>query len=430
MIKRVKMPKLSPTMEEGNIVKWYKKEGDNVSSGDLLVEVETDKATMGFESNYDGVLGKILFDEGAENVKVGDLLCVILEEDDDSSAIDLIGVDSDVKSSGEVKPSEFEEVAYNASKTSDTKTSDTKSDHYIDGSKIKISPLAKKIAVANSIDITTISGSGPYGRIIKSDVVKLIDNSVLSTKDIDKDIDQGGSVQSPKEDNFEYIALTNMRKIIARRLLESKQSIPHFYLTIDCCIDELLALRSEINQAETGDEKGSKITVNDFIIKAISIAMLRVPYINVSWDGNRLIKYNNVDISVAIAVDGGLVVPVLRCVDCKSLTQISSEVRCFIAKAKSGKILPEDSYGGGFTVSNLGMYGIKSFSAIINPPQSCILAVGAIDKRPVVRDNSIVIANMMTVTLSVDHRAVDGVIGAEFLKHFKYLLANPMRILV
>ncbi len=419
------MPALSPTMEEGTLSKWLVKEGDKVVSGDLIAEIETDKATMEVEAIDDGVIGKILVSEGQESIKVNSPIAILLSEGENLSE-NTISTDSNK----EIKKGVQKEVQNNKENVvqiNDIKNNDeiaksisedtTKS--YFKPDKLErifVSPLAKRIAKQRDIPLSSIKGSGPYGRILKIDVdnydVKKIEYSSLSNLE---------------SNNFKIVKNSAMRKTIAERLVKSKNEAPHFYLSLDCNIDELLKVRKAIN-SKSNDEY--KISVNDMIIKASSAALLKVPKANASWENENTKYFDNTDISVAVAIEGGLITPIVKNVQSKGLLEISFDMKDLVNKAKEGKLQPQEYLGGSFSISNLGMYGIKEFSAVINPPQGCILAVGSGEKRPIVINNEISIATIMTVTLSCDHRVVDGAVGAEFLSEFKNLIENPSLMLL
>ncbi|CAH57779.1 pyruvate dehydrogenase complex dihydrolipoamide acetyltransferase [Ehrlichia ruminantium] len=406
MFIEVLMPALSPTMTSGIIRKWYKSEGEEIKSGDIIADIETDKAVMEFEyTDEDGIMGKIIVAEGTKNVLVNQLIALIVTD-----KLDLKEVDAYVSSSTASKTEKAsvvlqgeEEIKNDVVTISEPK-------------RIKISPLAKKIASDFAIDINSIQGTGPYGRIVKADVL-----DAASKKENNVEI-----IPTSNGENT-FIEVSSMRKVIAERLVYSKQMIPHFYVSVDCKVDDLLKVRLEIN----AENFGTKITINDFIIKAVSMSIKKFPEINVSWDDNdKIIAFANVDISVAVSIDDGLITPIIRNADKKSLLEISNEVKMLASKAKTGKLKPEEFQGGGFTISNLGMFGIKEFNAIINPPQSCIMAVGCSDKRAIIVDDQICISNVMTVTLSVDHRVIDGVLAAKFLNCFKSYIEKPYLMLI
>ncbi len=409
------MPALSPTMSKtgGKIVKWCKKEQDKVEIGDVIAEIETDKAIMEFESVDEGVLAKILVSEGTSGVPVNQLIALMLEEGEDKSALDLASaintkVEKEVEADFSV--SSNPSISSSSLMSSQCVTLGSKKEDRATENRIKVSPLAKKIAQNEGVDIKRLKGTGPYGRIIKADVLEFLD-------------------QTKSYERFEEnttVEVSNMRQVIAQRLVESKQNIPHFYLTVDCHVDKLISLKNEVNSAN----ENNKVTINDLIIKAVAFSMKKFPDINSSWIDTKIVKYSNIDISIAVALEDGLITPIVKNADEKSVLSISKEVKDLVNRARSGKLRPEEFQGGGFTISNLGMFGIKTFSAIINPPQSCIMAVGASKKQPVVISEKIEIAEVMTVTLSVDHRAVDGALGAKFLNAFKYYIENPTVMLL
>lgn len=401
------MPALSPTMTEGNLAKWIKKEGDKIKAGDVIAEIETDKATMEVEAVDEGILGKILVAGGTENVAVNAPIALLLEEGEDKKALDgykVKGQSSEVKGKEEnSKPEVKQEAQTLTTKTLDLRPAPT--------GRVKASPLAKRIAAQEGVNLSQIQGSGPNGRIVKADVLNA---------------PKGGRIgRNPVE--FTSIPNNNMRKVVARRLTESKQTVPHFYLSIDLNIDALLGARAAINAK--GKDK-YKISVNDLVIKAVAMSMRDVPAANASWSDAAILQYNNIDVSVAVAIDGGLITPIIRNADQKSIVQISTEMKELAKRAKENALKPEEFQGGGFSVSNLGMYGVKNFAAIVNPPQGCILAVGAGEQRAVVKDGALAIANVMSCTLSVDHRVVDGAVGAEFLQAFKAYIEEPVLMFV
>ena len=407
---KVLMPALSPTMTSGNLAKWVKKEGDKVKPGDVIAEIETDKATMEVESVDEGVLAKITVAAGAQNILVGSLIAVILEDGEDASIVDAIIQSS---SKGEA-PAQIINVEVANLAPQDKKLPEDK-EVMRDNTRILASPLAKRIAADKGLHLASVEGSGPHGRIVKADIENMSSGAGKVVRRI------------TKEYNIE--PHTNMRKVIAARLVESKQNVPHFYLNIECTLDKLLDMRQDINEMAT-DSTHNKISVNDLVIRASAMALRDVPHANASWDDSGMMFYNNVDIAVAVAIEGGLITPVLRNADQKALGDLSVEMKNLAKKAKEGKLKPEEYQGGSFTISNLGMYGIRRFSAIINPPQSCILAVGEGVKRAVVEDDQVVIRTVMDVTLSCDHRVVDGAVGAQFLKAFKDYIEKPVKMMV
>jgi pyruvate dehydrogenase E2 component (dihydrolipoamide acetyltransferase) len=410
------MPALSPTMTEGNLARWLKAEGDNVSPGDVIAEIETDKATMEVEAVDEGVLAKILVAEGAEEVAVNTPIAVLLEDGEDASALD--GFDAvggapapKAAAAPAEKPAPAAAPAPAASAG--------------DGGRVFASPLARRIAQQQGIDLSRVSGSGPNGRIVKADIEAFASSGAPAAA-------RPGAAPAPVSAEgdapFELIKPSNMRKVIAQRMTSSKQNVPHFYLTVDCEIDRLLEARAALNaRAKDG---AFKISVNDFIIKAAAAALVQVPRANAGWSDAGIRLYKRADISVAVAIDEGLVTPIVRGAEGKGLRAISQEMADLAARAREGKLVPEDYQGGSFTVSNLGMYGVKHFEAVINEPQGAILAVGAGEQRPVVRDGQLAVATVMSLTLSVDHRALDGAIGAEYLSVLKGLIEEPVGMLL
>ncbi|WP_226552896.1 pyruvate dehydrogenase complex dihydrolipoamide acetyltransferase [Celeribacter naphthalenivorans] len=410
MPKEIILPSLSAGMEDAVIANWLKAEGEAVKAGDTLAEVETDKATMEFEADTDGVLGKILTPAG-ERADVNAVIAVLLLDGEDASVLDGY-------TPGGAAPAKTVEAPVEAPKAEAApvaKSSD----------KIAASPLARRIAAQKGVDLSGLSGSGPRGRIVRIDVERAAEAGVVAP--VAAPVEAAAAPNLAGIGEYEEIPHTGMRRTIARRLLESKTTVPHFYLEADCDIEALMALRAQINE---GREKADRISVNDFIVKAVANALAKVPAANAIWTDEAVLQLKSIDISVAVATDGGLITPVLRNADQKSLGTLSSEMKALAAKAREGRLKPDEYQGGGFSLSNLGMYGVKSFSAIINPPQSCILAVGAAEKRPVGRGDQIVLAPVMSVTLSVDHRTVDGAVGAQWLAAFKAGIENPMSLLV
>jgi pyruvate dehydrogenase E2 component (dihydrolipoamide acetyltransferase) len=405
------MPALSPTMTEGNLVKWLKKEGDAVKAGDTIAEIETDKATMEVEAVDEGILGRIVIAAGAEQVAVNTVIGLLLEEGEDAAALGKEIAPSQAKKEAPTQTSQTVTTAA-TSPLKDTNSRPQQAIHA--GVRVFASPLARRLAEHANIDLGTISGSGPHGRIIKLDV----ENAVRSPV--------GPSAPVYGESGYVDVPLTTIRKVTAKRLTESKQDVPHFYLTVDCTLDTLLQLRLDLNARMESE----KLSVNDFIIRAVALSLMKVPDANVSWQETTLRRYQSADISVAVAIPDGLITPIIRAAQNKTLKQLSREMKVLAEKARSGKLAPNEFQGGTFTISNLGMYGVKHFGAIINPPQACILAVGAGEQRPVIRDGQIQVATQMTCTLSVDHRAVDGAVGAAFLSAFKEFIEDPLRLLM
>jgi pyruvate dehydrogenase E2 component (dihydrolipoamide acetyltransferase) len=413
------MPALSPTMKEGNLAKWIKKEGDKIKAGEVIAEIETDKATMEVEAVDEGTLGKILISEGTENVAVNSCIALILEDGEDKKSLENYASKSEAPAKSEAKQEVKEEVKSPVIAT--PQITPQKQNSFSD--KIKASPLAKRIAKEESVSLTQINGSGPHGRIIKDDVLEFLNNGGAS---------RSGVVRRNSQE-FYTVKNSNIRKVIAKRLLESKQTVPHFYLSCEFNIEKLLELRSVMNSSATIDANGNpsfKISVNDMIIKAVAMSLKKVPTANSSWSDDAIIIYNNVDISMAVAIDGGLITPIIKNADQKTIQAISIESKQLAKKARDGKLQPEEFQGGSFSISNLGMFGIDNFSAIVNPPQSCILAVARAVEKPIVENGQIKIASMMNVTLSSDHRSVDGAVGAEFLKALRSYIEQPVLMLI
>ncbi|WP_368412600.1 pyruvate dehydrogenase complex dihydrolipoamide acetyltransferase [Dongia sp.] len=422
------MPALSPTMTEGNLARWLKKEGDAVKAGDILAEIETDKATMEVEAVDEGTLARIIVPGGAQGVKVNDVIAVLVEEGEDAGA---------VSAAPAAKPAPAAAAPAAAPAKADTAPAAKQpSSAPKAGGRIIATPLAKRIAEQQGIDLASVTGSGPNGRIVMADLSG-------APKGAAKPAPTAAAAKAPAsapaiagtpqfgEPAFDLVPHTSMRKTIARRLQESKQFVPHFYLSVDCEIDRLLKVREEINAGAPKEGPGAyKLSVNVFVIKACALALIQVPTANASWSDDGVKMYKSADISVAVAIPGGLITPILRNADTRRLSDLSGAIKELAGRAKQGKLKPEEYTGGSFSVSNLGMFGIKDFSAIINPPQACILSVGAGEERAVVRKGQLAVANVMTCTLSVDHRVVDGATGAEFLAAFKRLIENPLGMLV
>ena len=416
----IQMPALSPTMEEGTLAKWLVKEGDTVESGDVMAEIETDKATMEFEAVDEGIIGKILVPEGSSGVKVNEIIAILLDDGEDVSNIEV--------QEPENKQGIIETINTVENKPSIKLENSNKS---LNKERVFATPLARRIAKSNNLELTNIKGTGPYGRIVKADVetnnisylekpATLSMTSSTTTETI-KDI--------YKDRHFEEIALDGMRTVIANRLTEAKQTIPHFYLRRSVSLDKLLIIRAEMNDGLA--DKGIKISVNDFIIKASSLALQDIPKANVVWAHDRILQMKSSDVAVAVSVEGGLYTPVLFDSENKSISSLSSEIKVLASKARDKKLSPHEYQGGSFAISNLGMMGVENFDAVINPPHGSILAVGAGTKKPIVmEDGSISVATIMSMTLSVDHRAIDGALGAEFLARIAHYLENPLNMLV
>jgi pyruvate dehydrogenase E2 component (dihydrolipoamide acetyltransferase) len=417
---KILMPALSPTMTEGNLARWLKKEGEKIKAGEVIAEIETDKATMEVEAVDEGILARIVIAEGTENVAVNNIIAILLEDGEDASALDSIA--SNNAAPAAAKPQEAEKATSPATTHSQISscTLDT-------GNRIFASPLAKRIAEQENINLSSVQGSGPHGRIVKEDVLSAKDKGGVSTKSAQASV--ASPIMGRNSEEYVLIPNSNMRKVIAKRLLESKQTVPHFYLTVECEVDKLLKVRKEMNDAAT-DVNPYKLSVNDFVIKAVAMALKAVPEANASWEEAAIKLYNNVDISVAVAIEGGLITPIIKNADMKSISQLSQEMKDLAKRARDNKLAPHEFQGGSFSISNLGMFGVKQFNAIINPPQSCILAVGASNERVVVKKGEMKVANVMDVTLSVDHRVVDGAVGAKFLEAFKKFIENPVTMFV
>lgn len=503
---KILMPALSPTMTEGNLAKWLKKVGDKVVPGEVIAEIETDKATMEIESIDEGILAKIIVPANTDNVPVNALIAVILETGENQADLDNFmqttraGVAAPENASppelalminamlpqpaliieaaagapeqvavilplsviAPLLPLQQQLAAIIPDQAASTLRPDLPTNH-----RIFASPLAKRLASLAGLELKNICGSGPYGRIIKADIIAITEATTIiasqqslpaaaalvaastaaeapaPTHHSPASLIADTSIpviEAPAPDRFKpapvmlpgehrLVPHTNLRKIIAKRLLESKQNIPHFYLAIECNIDKLLSLRCDINQM-CSDDRAHRISINDLVILATAKALRAVPEVNASWSDQGINYYDNIDISIAVSIDGGLITPIIRQADQKNIGNLSAEIKQLALKARENRLMPAEFQGGSFSVSNLGMYGIKQFSAIINPPQSCILAVGESTKRPVVINDQIVISTIIDITLSCDHRVVDGAMGSKFLKVFKQLIESPLLILV
>ena len=418
----LKMPALSPTMEEGTLAKWLVKEGDSVQSGDLLAEIETDKATMEFEAVDEGTIAQILIPEGTDNVKVGTLIAVIASEDEDAGSAKVAPTPAPApapaaKADPAPAPAAAPAPAPTAAPTPAAQ-----------GERIKASPLAKRIAADKGIDLAALTGSGPGGRIVKADLEGAAASTAAPASAAAPSSAPAAAPApaQPFETDIPHSAekLSNMRKTIARRLTQSKQEVPHIYLTVDVQLDKLLKLRGELNAAL--EPQGVKLSVNDLLIKALAKALIQVPKCNVSFAGDQLISYERADISVAVSVPAGLITPIIVGADDKSVSKISTEMKELAGRAKEGKLQPHEYQGGTASLSNMGMFGIKQFEAVINPPQGMIMAIGAGEKRPYVVDDALAIATVMSATGSFDHRAIDGADGAQLMQAFKQIVENPL----
>jgi pyruvate dehydrogenase E2 component (dihydrolipoamide acetyltransferase) len=420
---QILMPALSPTMEKGKLAKWLKKEGDKVKSGDVLAEIETDKATMEVEAIDEGTLGKILVAEGTDDVLVNAPIAIILGEGEKLADLPKAAPTPAAKSAA--APAAAAPTA-SAASTPQPKA---------DGSRIFASPLAKRIAKQKGIDLAALKGSGPHGRIVLKDVENAKPGAAPAAKfaGMPQGMSDEAVLKLFEPGSYDLVPHDGMRKTIARRLTESKQTVPHFYVSVDCVLENLLPLRERLNlQAprDKDDKPAWKVSVNDFIIKAMAMALMKVPDANVSWTENAMVKHHHADVGVAVSIPGGLITPVVRKAETKGLTQISMEMKDYAARARARRLKPEEYTGGSTSVSNLGMMNIKNFAAIVNPPQATILAIGTGERRPVVRGNDIVIEHQMSVTLSTDHRCVDGALGAELLSAFRMYLEDPGLMLV
>ena len=421
------MPALSPTMEEGTLAKWLVKEGDRIQSGDLIAEIETDKATMEFEAVDEGIIGKLLVSEGSEGVKVNSPIAVILDDGEElkmSETVDLVMETEQTKPEVATEEvAEIQKLSMNVVQTSSTRVFAT--------------PLARRLAREKGIDLGSVTGSGPHGRIVKTDILDLKVSDVdtnqenLAKSVLRNNVQQasGSSITNLYADReYTEISLNSMRKIVAARLIEAKQNIPHFYLRKEINIDELLKVRSRMNEHLA--EKNNKLSINDFIIKSCALALQSVPTANAIWAEDKILQLKPSDIAVAVSVEDGLFTPVIRDADTKSLSNISKEMKELAEKARAKKLMPNEYQGGSFSISNLGMFGIDNFDAVINPPHGAILAVGRGIKKPLINnDDSISVANLMSLTLSVDHRVIDGALGAELLQSITKYLEDPVLML-
>jgi pyruvate dehydrogenase E2 component (dihydrolipoamide acetyltransferase) len=422
----IKMPALSPTMTTGTLAKWLVGEGDRVNSGDVIAEIETDKATMEVESVDDGVMAKIFVDAGAENVAVGAVIAVLAEDGETASDVAKAGLQEPsspvpvtsvaIEAKERAEPAPVTAAPVKALPAPQTKSSDKP--------RIFASPLARRIAADRNIALEGITGSGPYGRILRRDVESAATAPIAQTTAALAGATPAGATQ--QGDSY-LVANSQMRKAIASRLQDSKQQAPHFYLTVDCVIDNLLEARKSLNAKAA---EGIKISVNDMIIRAAAMALIAVPEANASWEGENTRLFRHADIAMAVAIDGGLITPIVWAAEQKGLAALSQVTTDLAARARDGKLAANEYTGGSFTISNLGMFGIREFAAVINPPHGGILAVGAGEQRPIVIDGNLAVATVMSVTLSADHRAVDGAVGARWLQAFKGFVENPVTMLL
>lgn len=443
---KITMPALSPTMEEGNLSKWLVKEGDKVTSGDVIAEIETDKATMEVEAVDEGVVAKLVVPAGTEGVKVNALIAILAEDGEDVAEAAKGGDSAPAPKEEAAKEEPKKEVATAAPAKAEApaaapaaaKSAENK------GDRVFASPLARRIAKDAGVDVSAVKGTGPHGRVVQRDVEAAIKSG--GAKAASAAPQAAASAPKPQSDDailklfeegtYEIVPHDGMRKTIARRLVESKQTVPHFYLTIDCELDALLALRSQINSAapltktEKGEVPAYKLSVNDLVIKAVALALRDIPEANVSWTEGGMIKHKRADVGVAVSIPGGLITPIVRQSESKTLSAISNEMKDLAKRARDRKLKPDEYQGGSTSVSNLGMFGVKDFAAIINPPHATIFAIGAGEQRAVVKNGEIKVATVMSVTLSTDHRAVDGALAAELAQAFKRHIENPMGMLV
>ncbi|PVE58030.1 pyruvate dehydrogenase complex dihydrolipoamide acetyltransferase [Arthrobacter sp. TPD3018] len=441
----IKMPALSPTMEEGTLAKWLVKEGDTVKSGDIMAEIETDKATMEFEAVDEGTIAKILIAEGTDGVKVGAVIAILAEEGEDAASVSAptksetpqpAAKESEAKpnpadpnkTGSEAKPVERTVTqAEDHGRPADAGASDK-------GGRVKASPLARRIAADKGVDLSGLTGSGPNGRIVKADVEGAKPGAAPAAAKAEAAPAAAAAAPAPAakpaavpDIPHEATKLSNMRKTIARRLTESKQTVPHIYLTVDIQLDALLKLRGELNASL--ESRGVKLSVNDMLVKALGVALIAVPKCNVMFTPDQLISFKRADVSVAVSTPSGLITPIVVGADTKSLSAISTEVKDLAARAKENKLKPEEFQGGTASISNMGMFGIKQFEAVINPPQGMIMAIGAGEKRPYIVNGELAVATVMSATGSFDHRAIDGADGAELMKVFKELVERPLGML-
>ena len=449
----ITMPALSPTMEEGNLSKWLVKEGDKVKSGDVIAEIETDKATMEVEAVDEGTVAKLVVAAGTEGVKVKALIAILAADGEDVAAA-AAGGGSALAAKAEAAPAKAEAApakadaapAVSAPITDKAPAPSTPAPVAKSGERVFASPLARRLAKEAGVELSAVSGSGPHGRVVKSDVEKAVAGGGVKAAPaastapglaapapaMAKGASEDVVLKLFEPGSYELVPHDGMRKTIAKRLVESKQTIPHFYVTVDCELDALLALRAQLNDAAPRKEGAAayKLSVNDMIIKAMAMALTEVPDANVSWTETNMVKHRHADVGVAVSIPGGLITPIIRHAELKTLSAISNEMKDLGKRAKDRKLKPEEYQGGTTSVSNMGMMGVKHFAAVINPPHATILAVGAGEERVVVKNGEMKIATVMSVTLSTDHRCVDGALGAELLGAFKRYIENPMGMLV
>jgi len=422
----IKMPALSPTMEEGTLSRWLVKVGDKVSAGDIMAEIETDKATMEFEAVDEGTIADIAIAEGTEGVKVGTVIATLAEEGEDVASVKPAGGEA-APAAAPAPKAESAPAPAAAPSPAPTAATPAPAPAASSGERVIASPLAKRIAADKGVDLKAVKGTGPHGRIVKADV-EGAKPGTAATAPTAASAPASAPVQAQDFGiPHEVEKLSGMRKTIARRLTESKQQIPHIYLTVDIQLDALLKLRGELNAALEGE--GIKLSVNDLLIKALAKALLRVPVCNVQFAGDELIKFKRADISVAVSIPGGLITPIVTDAGSKSISQISTEMKDLAARAREGKLAPNEYQGGTASLSNMGMFGIKQFEAVINPPQAMIMAIGSGEKRPYIVDGALGVATVMSATGSFDHRAIDGADGAQLMQVFKELIEKPLGLI-
>ncbi|MBD8555671.1 pyruvate dehydrogenase complex dihydrolipoamide acetyltransferase [Rhizobium sp. CFBP 8762] len=448
----ITMPALSPTMEEGNLAKWLVKEGDKVGPGDVIAEIETDKATMEVEAVDEGTVAKIVVPAGTDGVKVNALIAILAAEGEDVTAAAAGGAPSPEKA--EAPKAEPAAAAPAVPAPKEPVAEQTKAPAVAQapagdaGERVFASPLARRLAKEAGVDLASVSGSGPHGRVVKNDIEAFVSSGAKAPVEqpgqkpaeaapaapasAPKGMSEDAVLKLFAEGSYELVPHDGMRKTIAKRLQESKQTIPHFYVTVDCELDALMALRAQLNSAapQKDGKAAYKLSVNDLVIKALALSLRDVPDANVSWTDNNMVKHKHADVGVAVSIPGGLITPIVRQAELKSLSAISNEMKDLGKRAKERKLKPEEYQGGTTAVSNMGMMGVKNFAAVVNPPHATILAVGAGEQRVIARNGEMVIATVMSVTLSTDHRCVDGALGAELIGAFKRYIENPMGMLV
>jgi pyruvate dehydrogenase E2 component (dihydrolipoamide acetyltransferase) len=434
MATNILMPALSPTMTEGTLARWLKKEGEDVRAGDVIAEIETDKATMEVEAVDEGVLGKILVQDGTEGVKVNEPIAILVEQGEavPTGAPAAKAAPEPKAEAPKLEAKQPEAPPGSSARGQARQAAQSGNGHDAGGDRIFVSPLARRMAKQAGIDLATLKGSGPNGRIVKVDIEASLQKGAPAAQPVAAPAAAPAArPAAPITAPHTLVPHSSIRKVIARRLTEAKSTIPHFYVSMDVEIDALIKLMSELNAKSPKDGPGAYlITINDLVIKAAAATLRRVPAVNAAWTEDAMVLFDDVDISVAVAIPDGLITPIIRRADQKGLATISREMKDLAGRARAGKLKPEEFQGGGFSISNMGMFGVSEFAAIINPPQAAILAVAAGQKRPVVKDDALAIATVMTCTLSVDHRVVDGALGAQWLREFKRIVADPLSLLL